>query len=136
MRFDGEKLVRHEELVEVDKTVPEDKRTMEVLKNIANTIYDCVQFTVDCPSSNDSGKVPVLDLNVYIRGDQIVHEFYEKPCASKMVIPYSSAHSKKMKMAVLVEEGLRRLRNTSRGLEQEESRKVMAIWSRKLKRSG
>ena len=136
VRFDGEKLVRHDELVEVDKTVPEDKRTMEVLKDIANTIYDCVQFTVDCPSNNDSGKVPVLDLNVYIRGDQIVHEFYEKPCASKMVIPYSSAHSKKMKMAVLVEEGLRRLRNTSRGLEQEESRRVMAIWSRKLKRSG
>ena len=72
---------------------------MGILKDIANTIYDCVQFTVDCPSSNDSGKVPVLDLNVYIRGDQIVHEFYEKPCASKMVIPYSSAHSNKMKIA-------------------------------------
>ena len=48
---------------------------MGILKDIANTIYDCVQFTVDCPSNNDSGKVPVLDLNVYIRGDQIVHEF-------------------------------------------------------------
>ena len=47
-----------------------------------------------------------------------------------------SAHSKKMKMAVLVEEGLRRLRNTSRGLDAEKSRKVMANWSRKLRRSG
>ena len=66
----------------------------------------------------------------------MVHEFYEKPWASKMVIPYKSAHSKKMKMAVLVEEGLRRLRNTSRGLDAEKSRKVMANWSRKLRRSG
>ena len=54
---------------------------MEVLKDIANTIYDCVQFTVDYPTNNDSEKVPVLDLNVYVKGDQVVHEFYEKPCA-------------------------------------------------------
>ena len=41
-----------------------------------------------------------------------------------------------MKMSVLVEEGLRRLRNCSRGLDPEVSRKVMAKWSRKLQRSG
>ena len=52
------------------------------------------------------------------------------------MIPYTSAHSRKMKMAVLVEEGLRRLRNHTRGLEWERSRKVMEDWSRKLRRSG
>ena len=41
-----------------------------------------------------------------------------------------------MKMAVLVEEGVRRLRNTSRGLDWERSRVVMERWSRKLRRSG
>ena len=49
------------------------------------------------------------------------------------MIPYTSAHSRKMKMAVLVEEGLR---NHTRGLEWERSRKVMEDWSRKLRRSG
>ena len=39
-------------------------------------------------------------------------------------------------MAVLVEEGLRRLRNASRGQEWEVSRKVMKTWSQKLKRCG
>ena len=53
-----------------------------------------------------------------------------------MVIPFKSAHSRKMKMAVLVEEGVRRLRNNSRGMEDEVSRKVMAQWSKKLQRSG
>ena len=33
-------------------------------------------------------------------------------------------------------EGLRRLRNHTRGIEWERSRKVMEDWSRKLKRSG
>ena len=136
VRFDGEKLVKREELVENDANVPEDVRTMDVLKDIANTIYDCVQFTTDCPSNNQSKKVPCLDLQVYVKEDQIIHEFYEKPCAAKQVIPYQSAHSKKMKMSVLVEEGLRRLRNCSRGLDPEVSRKVMAKWSRKLQRSG
>ena len=41
-----------------------------------------------------------------------------------------------MKLSVMVEEGVRRLRNNSRGLPWEKRRKVMEEWSRKLKRSG
>merc|ERR1712016_544155 len=96
----------------------------------------CVQFTIDCPSLNPDRRVPVLDLGVSVEDGLVVHDFYEKPCSSKFVIPHSSAHSKKMKMAVLVEEGVRRLRNASRGLEWERSRVVMERWSRKLRRSG
>ena len=78
----------------------------------------------------------VLDLNLRVVNDQFEHEFFEKPCTSETVIPYTSAHSRKMKMSVLVEEGVRRLRNHSRGLEWERSRQVMEDWSRKLRRSG
>ena len=49
-----------------EENLPEDERTMNLLKDIANTIYSCVQFTMDCPSSHQKGKVPVLDLKVYI----------------------------------------------------------------------
>ena len=52
------------------------------------------------------------------------------------MILYTSAHSRKMKMSVLVEEGVRRLRNHIRGLEWERSRQVMEDWSRKLRWSG
>ena len=55
----------------------------------------------------------------------MIHEHYEKPCAAKMGIPYKSAHSRKMKMAVLVEEGVRRLRNTARGEEEKCDGKVV-----------
>ena len=41
-----------------------------------------------------------------------------------------------MKMSVMVEEGVRRLRNHSRGMDYERSRQVMDDWSRKLRRSG
>ena len=86
--------------------------------------------------NHETKKVPVLDLQVYVEDNKIIHEFYEKPVACKFVIPNSSAHSKSMNMSVLVEEGVRRMRNYSRGLEWEKSRVAMTSWSRKLQRSG
>ena len=69
-------------------------------------------------------------------GNAIRYEFYEKPCASGLVIPANSAHSKQMKLSVMVEEGMRMLRNNSRVLDWESRRRVMEAWSRKLQRSG
>ena len=140
VRFDAEKIkmVVVPDLVEGDLEIPEDIRTMNELKKIANTVYNCVQFTYDCPSKyvGKEGEMPVLDVQMNVEEDSIKYEFYEKPCASGLAIPASSAHSKQMKLSVMVEEGLRRLRNNSRGLDWEKRRKVMEDWSRKLKRSG
>ena len=136
VRFEEGKLVLREDIVAEDKNTPEDERTMNVLKLVADTVYICVQFTVDFPSAHEDKSVPVLDLKVYCEDGQILHKFYEKPCAARMVIPFKSAQSRKMKMAVLVEEGVRRLRNHSRGLDWESSRQVMELWSQKLRRSG
>ena len=136
VRFDGEKLEKIEELVNDDEAIAEDERTLNLLKEIGGSIYKCVQFTIDCPSLQPGGMVPILDLKVYIENDQIIHEYFEKPVACKVTIPHSSAHSTKMKMAVLVEEGMRRMRNHSRGLEWEKRRRVMAAYSQKLRRSG
>ena len=60
--------------------------------------------------------MPVLDFQMHVDGETILYEFYEKPCASGLVIPANSAHSKQLKLSVMVEEGVRRLRNNSRGL--------------------
>ena len=77
-----------------------------------------------------------MDLQVYNENNRIIHTFFEKPVACKVTLPYSSAHSMKMKMAVLVEEGIRRMRNNSRGLDWEVRRNVMAQFSMKMRRSG
>ena len=136
VKFDGRKLVFDKDKVEEDSTKEDDLRTFEVLREIGNSIFDCIQFTIDVPSQNENGRLPVLDLNLRVVNDQFEHEFFEKPCTSEIVIPYTSAHSRKMKMSVLVEEGVRRLRNHTRGVEWERSRQVMEEWSRKLRRSG
>ena len=53
VRFENDKLIKKEELVEEDMSIPEDERTVRILAEVANTVYKCVQFTVDFPSKND-----------------------------------------------------------------------------------
>ena len=71
VRFDAERM-NMAEFVESDKEIPEDKRPMIELNKIANTIYECVQFTTDCPSNHQEGegKMPVLDTKMYVEGMQ------------------------------------------------------------------
>ena len=38
VRFDVEKLVMHEELVQDDEKIPEDEQTMNLLKDIGSTL--------------------------------------------------------------------------------------------------
>ena len=77
--------------------------------------FECIQFTIDVPSANPNGRMPVLDLEVAVNGDTVEHGHFEKACAAEVVIPYTSAHSRKMKMSMMVEEGVRRLRNAPEG---------------------
>ena len=112
--FEEGKLAFFQERVEEDLKIPADEMTFRELVKIADSVYECIKFTAECPSSQQEGKVPVLELKLYVNGEGLIlHEFYEKPVSCPLVIPYKSAHSKIMKLAVLVEEGVRRLRNHS-----------------------
>ena len=114
MRFEEGKLIVKEDKIEEDRLLEADERTFRLLRDIGNSIFKFIQFTIDVPSLNENGRLPVLDLNVEVVGGKIKHRFFQKPCTSEIVIPFNSAHSRKMKMSVLVEEGVRRLRNHSR----------------------
>ena len=128
-------LIIFDNFIEEDKKIPDDERTFDLLRNIGNSIFECVQFTVDVPTANPNGRMAVLDLEVAVNGEKVEHGHFEKACAAEVVIPFTSAHSRKMKMSIMVEEGVRRLRNGARGLDWERSRSVMELWSKKLRRS-
>ena len=54
-----------------------------------------------------------------------------------MVIPFTSAHSRQMRLSIIVEEGVRRLRNGARGLDSvERNRAVMELEAEKERISG
>ena len=107
---------------------PPDKRTMLRIQQLANTIHDSIRVTVDYPSNNDNGRIPVLDLVqwlqvVDVNGEckqQIVHSHYSKPISSKHVINKASALSMSSKMNILTSDLMRIMRNVSELCGNEE----------------
>ena len=54
-----------------------------------------------------------MDLEVWVEYGKIYHQFYKKPMAGRKLVQSRSAFSTTKKRSILLEEGLRRLRNCS-----------------------
>ena len=88
--------------VERDRRIPGDLRTAQVLAAIANSIFDYIQFTVDCPSNYASGWMPLLASQVRVAADNTLdYLFFEKKISSKYVMMRNSAMSARVKMNCL-----------------------------------
>ena len=72
-----------------------------------------IQMTNDAPSLNASGKMPVLDLQVWCSDNSLLFMFYKKPMTSSYVIHRESALSWNVKKVSLAGEVCRRYLNTS-----------------------
>ena len=111
---DGElKLMPH--LAEQDAAMPKDKVVGELLRSIANSISPMLQFEEDVASNYCDGRLPILDLKVWVESSvtqtAIRHNFYKKPMASKATLLAKTAFPTSQVRAIMVEEVLRRLRN-------------------------
>jgi hypothetical protein len=72
-----------------------------------------IQLDEDFQSKHSNGRIPVLDLEVWVESNRIHHTFYRKPMASKEVVGTRSALDRKIKHNILIEEGMRRQRHIS-----------------------
>ena len=105
-----------------NRTEPKDKHTMETLQQIANDIHPSIQLEIDVPSNHKDGKMPILDLKVWLEEDMsnqrhlIMHEFYAKEVSSESVVPANSALPWSIKRAVMTQELLRVFLNCSTSL--------------------
>ena len=123
-----------------------DKENMEYVQSIANEIHHSIQVTIDYPSKNERGKIPILDLNVWMSTNynevdhrttvNIMHEYYYKEVATKAVINSRAAVPEKMKRTVLTQEIIRILRNCSKLLPWEEVCKHVEEFSMRMQYSG
>ena len=122
-RYLNGNLVIDESAIDEDRTIPGDKRTMEIIKSIGNDIHPSIQLEVDCPSNYDDGKLPILDLKVWIADvngrSRMIHEFYSKGISSKAVINARSALPWRQKRTVLTQEFLRVILNCSEDVPWE-----------------
>ena len=118
MRYKNKKPYLNKNAICEDRAISADKRTMLLIQDIGNDIHSSIQLEVDFPSSHEDGKMPILDLKVWIEKHEthtvIMHEFYSKEVASKNVINAKSAIPLSAKQTVLTQEILRVLLNCSK----------------------
>ena len=123
---------------------PPDKRTMQRLQEIGNSIHPSIQVTIDFPSNNQNGRMPVLDTEhwlqeVMINGKlkkQVLHSHYSKPMSSAFVTHKNSAMSTRTKESVLVADLTRVMRNISLWCTAEERREKVQHYMARLQYSG
>ena len=69
--------------LDVREAISEEERSMERLREMASDLVEGIVFTVDLPSRHRSGKVPMLDIAVWMEkregeGHVVRHTYYEK----------------------------------------------------------
>ena len=139
-RYDGENIVITDETRDEDEGVPDDERTMKFLQAVANSIHPSIRMTIDYPSRYVEGKVPMLDVRMWIEMIEgvylILYEHYEKEMTTKAVIHASSAIPYKVKRTVLTQEVLRILLHCSNELTWETVLQHLNKFMRKMQYSG
>merc|ERR1711954_544945 len=113
-----------------------DLHTFQVLTELANGIDPDIQMESDVPSAHGNGRLPVLDLNLFVESNQVKFSFYSKPCSSPYTVMYQSALPAKQKRETILQEGLRRLRNCSPDLEETEVIEILTTFMNSLRISG
>ena len=131
------KVVMVEEEVEADRAIPGDLRTAKVVQDIANSICETINMTVDCPSNHVSGWMPLLDLQVRVAADQSLdYKFYAKEVSNPLLLMGRSALPERVKRNSLVQQAMTRLRNTRRTLPWDTVADILTEFSLRLKWSG
>ena len=64
---EGKKLKWSSDQYKKDREDSADERTATVLSNITNSINTNIQTTTDLPGRNPNGRMPILDLEMWIR---------------------------------------------------------------------
>ena len=103
---DEGKMIIVEEKVQEDEQRPGDQRTMVEMTRMANSISPIIQWTCDSPGANEDGKMPSLDLKIWLSEDEggeqkIKFEFYRKPSSTRLLILARSAMPSRVKRATL-----------------------------------
>ena len=109
---------------------------MRILTEVADTIDVNLQFEYDCPSKNQGGKVPILDLQVWVEGNRVRHTFYKKPCAPERTVMAGTALGARTKRNSVFQEGMRRVRALDQWATKDEVMEQLEVFANILRLSG
>ena len=123
-------------LVDDDKEVADDMRTMREVIRMGNSLDATIQLTGDCPTVNEDGKMPLLNTHVWVDNNKVMYENYRKPVANQLLMMEMSAMPANMKRTVLTQEVVRIRRNIHPGLPWETTLRHLDNFSQRMRMSG
>ena len=108
---------------------------------MGNSIDRMIQLEDDSPSRHDDGKLPILDIKVWIkdeeeRGQKVMYQFYRKPMANPLLITARSAMPSRVKRTALTQQALRILKNTSLDVPEKQRIDLLSDFSSRMRASG
>ena len=121
---------------------------MRELRKMGNSISSMIQLEEDYPSKNTDGKLPILDLKVWVEdvreeeGDldsakaKLFYQYYRKPMANWLLMAAISAMPGSVKRTALTQYGLRILRNTKLEVEWSEKAAMLSEFMERMRDSG
>ena len=119
----------------------DETRTMNLIREAADSIIPWLHFTLDLPELHHNLKVPMLDMEVWVdrkegREDVLMWDFFEKSSSSSRVLQATSAYTWRAKLVCMNMELFRRHRNTSRQVTLERRIEIVNVFVDKLRGSG
>ena len=69
------------------------KRTARILVAMMNEVFGFMNFTTEIGEDFLDGKLPSLDINIWVEGGRILYEFFEKTMSTNLVVEAESALS-------------------------------------------
>ena len=137
-KYDTEKkkVIIDEQLKELPET--DDERLARVLLDIANDVLPCIQMEADWPSKNRDGRLPILDMKVWMdKEGTILYTHYEKPMSNRSIVSNRSAHPASCKRSVHTQEVIRRILNCSKRLDWEkETAPIVSDYMLRMRKAG
>ena len=138
--YDGVRLTRDPDKEVIDRNRENDEVMMELLRDIGNSIHPSIQLTTDYPSNNSDKKMPILNLRVWIDGEDgnknVVYEHYRKKISTKSTIHARSAMGLKQKRSMLTQELLTIMTNCSPRLDETIMKQHINEFMTRLQLSG
>ena len=121
---------------ELEQRMTATQKTAAVLIDIMNSVSTMLTFTSETAEDFDSGTLPTLDTQLWMEGRKVKYMFFEKPMANSRVLNRRTAMSENGMVASLSQEVVRRCKNTSEELTQEQKNQVLDNYTKKLLASG
>ena len=113
------------------------RRTAEILLQIMNSIMPFLRFTLEIGEEFSDQKLPTLDVKIWVKGGKLIlHDFFEKPMSTNLVLHVKTAQSQNTKLSSLTQEVVRRLLHTSKHLPKSNRLENLDRLSVKMMTSG